>query len=938
MSPSNTFDRVQAIFDEAVEKHDPAVWEEFVSTASKGENSLKVQVLDLLKAHMQMTDFMSRPAAAIADTQTTELSSLVGSCIGPYKLRELLGEGGMGSVYVAEQVKPVRRKVALKVIKPGMDSRQVIARFEAERQALAAMDHPNIAKIFDAGTSEAGRPYFVMELVRGIAITEYCDRKKLTNRERLELFIHVCQAVQHAHQKGIIHRDIKPSNVMVTVHDDIAVPKVIDFGIAKVSGPQWTENTVYTSFTNMMGTPLYMSPEQSELNASDVDTRSDVYSLGVLLYELITGTTPFDKQMLSEAGFDEMRRIIREVDPPNPSQRISTLNAEARTTVSERRGIYKRKSSHSVDSELDWIVMKTLEKNRARRYQSPSSLATDIGRYLRDEPIEARPPSFLYFIRKYTHRHRSAIGIAVLSATLLITVMIFLGVYFVQESRGRFSREASVSEALSAARLWINEQKLDEAEKRVAQAQAVLNSGTVDSGLVDATSQLVQEIEERRAGQNRLARFLQLSSDASDLMTLGGKAIGGDGKDAEKLVREAMSLFQILENDDWYLNLDRYYLTAAEKEQLKESAYVALVNLADNTIRWEKDSTKRPRLAEESIQLLNKVDMFHQPTRAYHFVKSAALRMLGKAEEASLQRKLFEEAVATSAWDHFLPGHSEGWAGRLDVAVREYELALDLQPNHFNSMVFMANRLITMNPPNYERAIGLLSGCIALRPDHVVALRWRYLCKNKLNDIEGAERDLLRCVKFAPKKQLYQGLLYLLYGSSGQEEKRVEIMNQMGGIPGVLEVLTNELGNSPAIARNQIAWDLVRHPESDPTLLAHAIELATEATELSPTDDALWNTLGVAQYRAGQWLAASESLTKALQLSVQSKFDAINHFYLAMTYWKMDERDKAREHFESGQKGFQEHQGSLTSDIKRGLEESEQEAKAVLGIPAIQEN
>ena len=276
---------------------------------------------------------------------------------------EQIGEGGMGVVYVAEQQEPVRRKVALKVIKPGMDSRQVVARFEAERQALALMDHPNIARVHDAGTTESGRPYFVMELVRGLPITEYCDRENLPVPERLELFVLVCRAVQHAHQKGVIHRDVKPSNILVTLVDGSPVPKVIDFGVAKATGGSLTERTLFTGFAQLVGTPLYMSPEQADLAGVDVDTRSDIYSLGVLLYELLTGTTPFDSETLRKAAFDEMRRIIREEEPPKPSTRLSSLGDE-RATVSANRKTDARHLARAVRGELDWIVMKALEKDR----------------------------------------------------------------------------------------------------------------------------------------------------------------------------------------------------------------------------------------------------------------------------------------------------------------------------------------------------------------------------------------------------------------------------------------------------------------------------------------------------------------------------------------------------------------------------------------------
>ena len=316
-----------------------------------GDPELRRRVERLLARDAQASGFLESPAAPPTVTvESPRLSEGPGTVIGPYKLMEQIGEGGMGVVYVAEQTHPVRRKVALKVIKPGMDSRQVIARFEAERQALAMMDHPNIAKVHDGGTTESGRPYFVMELVRGLPITEYCDGDRLSIRERLELFVLVCRAVQHAHQKGIIHRDLKPSNILVTLHDGVPVPKVIDFGVAKATGQSLTEKSVYTAFTQLVGTPLYMSPEQVELSGLDIDTRSDIYSLGVLLYELLTGTKPFDSETLKRAAFDEVRRIIREQEPPTPSMRLSTLGRDADDNLGQSKRSSDAETAQSIGS------------------------------------------------------------------------------------------------------------------------------------------------------------------------------------------------------------------------------------------------------------------------------------------------------------------------------------------------------------------------------------------------------------------------------------------------------------------------------------------------------------------------------------------------------------------------------------------------------------
>jgi serine/threonine protein kinase len=372
-------------------------------------------VESLLSAHGEAAAFLA-PSTVSPAVRTAMMAwrpaEKTGDRIGRYKLLQQIGAGGCGVVYLAEQEEPVRRRVALKVIKLGMDTRQVIARFEAERQALAMMDHPNIAKVLDAGETEKGSPFFVMELVKGIRITDYCDQNSLSTAERLGLFVQVCQAIQHAHQKGIIHRDIKPSNILVALHDGVAAPKVIDFGIAKATTNQrLTDKTLYTAIDQFMGTPAYMSPEQAELSGLDIDTRSDIYALGVLLYELLTGRTPFDSQRLVEAGLDEIRRIIREEDPPKPSTRISSLEAAEQTALARRFGSESPKLLGAIRGDLDLIVMKTLEKNRARRYESATSLSSDVQRYLRHEIVAARPPGVFYRLQKLARRHKMLVTI-----------------------------------------------------------------------------------------------------------------------------------------------------------------------------------------------------------------------------------------------------------------------------------------------------------------------------------------------------------------------------------------------------------------------------------------------------------------------------------------------------------------------------------------------
>jgi serine/threonine protein kinase/WD40 repeat protein len=431
--------RANDLFLKALEAGSPEERRAYLDGACGGEPSLRAQVEALLAASEQAGNFLQAPAEGLRATADEQpLDEAPGAVIGPYKLLELIGEGGMGAVWMAEQREPMQRKVALKIIKAGMDTRQVVARFEAERQALALMDHANIAKVLDGGTTAGGRPYFVMELVKGTPITRYCDEHRLTPRERLELFVPVCQAIQHAHQKGIIHRDVKPSNVLVAPYDGRPVPKVIDFGVAKATGQRLTERTLFTGFGAVLGTLEYMSPEQAELNNQDIDTRSDLYSLGVLLYELLTGTTPLPHERLTQAAFTETLRLIREEEPPRPSTRLSESGARL-PAVAAQRHMEPAGLTRLVRGELDWIVMKALEKDRRRRYETVNGLALDVQHYLADEPVKACPPTVGYRLRKVVRRHRGP-----LIAAGLVLLALVAGV--IGTTWGLVSAERALSE------------------------------------------------------------------------------------------------------------------------------------------------------------------------------------------------------------------------------------------------------------------------------------------------------------------------------------------------------------------------------------------------------------------------------------------------------------------------------------------------------------
>jgi eukaryotic-like serine/threonine-protein kinase len=459
--------------------------------------------------------------------------------VGSYRLLEPIGEGGFGVVWMAEQQAPVKRRVALKIVKGGMESREVIARFEAERQALALMDHPNIARVFDAGETEAGRPYFAMELVRGVPITTYCDHQKVPTAERLRLFIDICHAVQHAHQKGIIHRDLKPSNILVTTHDGRPVPKVIDFGIAKATEAKLTDGTLFTRFHSFLGTPAYTSPEQMEMTGQDVDTRTDIYSLGVLLYELLAGRPPFEPKELLQSGLEAMRRTIREKDPPRPSQRLATLDEDARTTVARQRSSDPSRLFHLLRGDLDWVVMRCLEKDRTRRYETAASLVEDVRRHLANEPVSARPPDAAYRLRKFLRRHRLGAG---LGAAATLTLVAFVAVILTTLTREQAARQRELALRQQAVQTAEQARVAAATSAQVAQFMKDMLTGVGPSVAMGRDTALLRDILERTAGR--------LDGELREQPAVGAElrhALGrvylelADYPTAEKLLHEAVT-------------------------------------------------------------------------------------------------------------------------------------------------------------------------------------------------------------------------------------------------------------------------------------------------------------------------------------------------------------------------------------------------------------
>jgi serine/threonine-protein kinase len=696
----------------------------FLAVACAGDEALQRRVEVLLHAHENPGSFLAdRPP--LPTTPTDEpIYECPGTVIGPYKLLEQIGEGGMGLVFAAEQQQPVRRTVALKVLKPGLDTRQVIARFEAERQALALMDHPNIATVHDGGETASARPYFVMELVKGVPITDYCDANRLTPRQRLNLFLPVCQAVQHAHQKGIIHRDLKPTNVLAACHDGVPLVKIIDFGVAKAVGQQLTERTVYTQFTQLIGTPLYMSPEQAGQSAADVDTRSDIYSLGVLLYELLTGTTPFDKERFQEVGYDEMRRIIREEEPSRPSTRISTLG-QAGTTISTQRRSDPRQLSRLFRGELDWIVMKALEKDRERRYETASALAADVERYLQDEPVQACPPSALYRVRKFAWRNRAALTMG----TLVLSVLVVLGVGIGWTVRDRGARQSAlatqVNDAVGEARDLLARDLLYEAKPVAKRADGLLASG----GLTDERVRqlwkdldMMEWLQEIRLEQAAVTGFDLEGADPKYARAFQDYGIDIDSTNEEIIVQElAASAIR----NKLALALSNWALARRTSRKPGARDWKALLTIS----RWADPDPLRDRVRQaleyEDANALSELASAEYvqtlPVVTLHLL-GRELYVIGQGEKALALLQKARRQYPGDFWINFGLAYCLAHAKppRLDDAIRFYTVAVTLRPQspgaHLNLGAALSDK-----GDHLEEAVAEIAQAIRLKPDFAAA-------------------------------------------------------------------------------------------------------------------------------------------------------------------------------------------------------------------------
>lgn len=914
----------------------------FLEAACADDRELRSHVDALIEAHENAGKFL-RPSGGVFAKTVLEprIVEGPGSVVGPYRLLEQIGEGGFGIVFMAEQSEPVRRKVALKVIKPGMDSRQVIARFEAERQALALMDHPNIAKVFDAGTTESGRPYFVMELVRGIPITDYSDQHSLTVPERLDLFVDVCHAAQHAHQKGIIHRDIKPSNVLVTLHDDKPVVKVIDFGVAKATSGQLTDKTLFTGFMQMLGTPLYMSPEQTALSGVDVDTRSDIYSLGVLLYELLTGTTPFDRKLLEKATFDEIRRIIREEEPKKPSTRVSTFG----NTLSDlclHRKTDPHKFSQTLKGDLDWIVMKALEKDRTRRYETANGFARDIQRYLKDEVVEARPPSAGYRMRKFGRRNKVALATAG-----MVSLSLVLGT---AASVSQMLRARSAEEAKDA--LWIQEkQARHEAENNLKQARDVV------------------DVYFTQVSQSKLFNYPGLQELRKDLLQSAVQYYEthlkehGDNPSvladlASTHIRVAVTYHEIGQNDVTVTHLE----SAAE--------------IVDRLFReFPESKDARLRLAgfwkgRRTVALTGGMPL------DYKRAASVALRLI-------------------SLWEMLAAEHPGNLSIESDLALIKLYLS-----------VIQSDTGVATNDPSVKRdgvetgrqAIAIWDKLVAARPDstefleHLTMALETHAHYSKVAGMNDeavaaelkAEQLAQQLAAKHPEIPQYRMFVIDALGSQAQrlEEsgKRTEAMEihtrrlalanaLMGEFPTVAayqelaaSIMSRMLVNSPVLGGsdgprtrsdlggvalfskrdsraptlqdetiagrlNGTAWSLVASPVKESWQPDRAVALARMSVGLVPHYGQAWNTLGVARYRAGDWKGAEAALRRSMVL--QAEAAGYDWLFLAMSLWQQGDKEQARKWFDAACLWTDEYAPSNSELVRFRAEATE-----LFGLPA----
>jgi serine/threonine protein kinase/Flp pilus assembly protein TadD len=922
------------IFIAALQKETPAQRQALLDEACAGRHGLREAVEGLLRLYATAGSFLEGPALApaapgtFAETVTTAEAPAEagpGTYLGPFKLIEPIGEGGMGTVWLAQQTEPVKRLVAVKLIKAGMDSRQVIARFEAERQALALMDHANIARVLDAGPTSAGRPYFVMDLVKGVPITRYCDEHHLTPRRRLELFLPVCQAVQHAHQKGVIHRDLKPSNVLVALYDGKPVPKVIDFGVAKAAGETLTEKTLVTGFGALVGTLEYMSPEQAEINQLDIDTRSDIYSLGVLLYELLTGSTPFTRKEMEEGGMLEMLRVIREQEPTTPSAKLST--AEGLPTLAANRGTEPARLTKLVRGELDWIVLKALEKDRNRRYDTASAFAADVQRYLDDQPVQACPPSAWYRFRKFARRNKAVLANAsVVALAVALVTLVSMAVVWSEKN-----------DAVAARKLADEKSREATSAQQSASEQRNLALETLNE-LTFAVQEEIRESEQIRAmtGEQsevrRVAR--QLRQKVLDQAVAGLRRVQRSA-DNTRALDESMAAARV--------RMGEIYHQAGQREKAQQQFQLA----RDLAKTWVSDPSRHARAAwalalahrglgdvraasgdvpaaqqhyEQSVQLLEPLATDLQMADARHDLAEGYQRL------ARLNSTLPNQARAREYYRKSLE-HLEPWAvanpDNVRVKMNLYDIYFKLGKlsekttarEYFGKALQVAQVIAYANPERFEAQWDLWNVYSQLTR---VSLELGELAAARDYRRKAVQ---LREVKFRGRlAQVHRDVLALY-----DYFELAEITLRMGDAAEARDCYEKALrvreawaARDPANAKlranlvqdyAKLAWLLTTRPEANVRDPDRAVNLAKRAAGLAPEEGSVWKTLGVAHYRAGDWKAAVAALDKFLEL--RKGADAAVQLFLAMAHRKLGDHDEARKAYEQAVEWLEKNKEAL---------------------------
>ncbi|MCE9524935.1 MAG: tetratricopeptide repeat protein [Planctomycetales bacterium] len=995
---SNSPPAADRIFAEALLRAAGSERAAFLKEACGDHVQLQERVERLLRAHDDALSFLETPPAAIVREAIPTIDQAPlekpGTQIGPYKLLQQIGEGGMGVVYMAEQLEPVKRRVALKIIKPGMDTRQVIARFEAERQALSLMDHPNIAKVLDAGTTgepgsvSSGRPYFVMELVKGQPITQYCDEKHLTPRQRLELLLPVCQAIQHAHQKGIIHRDIKPTNILVAEYDQQPVPKVIDFGVAKATSQTLTEKTMFTGLGQIVGTLEYMSPEQAKVNQLDIDTRSDIYSLGVLLYELLTGSTPFDRQRLRSAAFDEMLRIIREEEPPKPSTRLSE-STDSLPSISAQRHIEPAKLTKLVRGELDWIVMKALEKDRNRRYETASAFSADLQHYLSDEPVVACPPSATYRLRKFVRRNKGRLSAAsVLAVALLVAVS---GVGWAVRDRAAREAEIAQERAQREAELgrernnrWAKvagqvesifgevvrlekEQKWPEALAAARRAEAAVAGGEAEPVTAERVRERLRDLEFiDRLEQIRMQRATIVDQgrfdNAGAVLKYSG-AFRAYGVDVEELAVEtsvdrfranpalAISLAAAL--DDWVDALR----AVSPMDVVGWKRLVAVARGIDpeplrDRVRASWGQPVTPQVQDELRQLAESINIrAHRP--ATLLILALTLRGAKQSDSALRLLRSAQYVYPGDYWLNLELGNALFDNQDGEGAIRFYTAAISIHPS--SASVHHNLGLMLSKAGRKEEAITEYQEAIRLQPDRyqtqfnlgctLIELGRKdegFACLTKAIDLRpnhaGAwntrATNHLHLGQFERAIADYTEAIRLAPGSGYAlsafywRVKAYEGLKQWD--KAIADYQTLDQRPDFGMIKNDLAWLLATCPDPKFRDPARAVELGKKAVDLEPSNGPYWQTLAWAEYRAGDWKAAVAAMEKVKEHGGVG--DSFELFVLAMAHWQLGNKVEARKWYDDAVKWMDKY---LPKNEE--LQRFRAEAEELMGVAGVVE-